>query len=588
MKTGIRFLTFALTLLIFSLPSMLSAQSGANVETLALGDTVEGVPNTVEYLLDAEAGQLVTLRWVGGFVQNEFFWNVDTEVANADGLVLPEIGLLETDSASYQVYRLEGAGPFHISASLRNASNIALNIVAGDQITYSQQSALAIGGTVSGGLPALEEVIVIPLTVEAGEVFTVKARITYQNHGTTSPIPWTAVVREANGQIVVPDNQDQGPTEYRVYTADGELPYRLEFKGLGQLSLDITSAAFPNQTFVYSVLLEAGNTSIASGEMLVSGERHQGQIPLDIPLIFALNAEENPVFTLRYEAPNTGPVPEVEMGDLHVLRPIYRIGYPLAGNRHGSVEVYSLEGTPPYQVVYRAEIGDSDLNYTLLMENGDTIVRREVGVLAPGERVDGTLPPEDDVIDYYALDVDPTATVTLNWNRTGTQYYIRDSEGNWLEPLNHDEWQVGYKIIDLSTGTPPFVLEIDSLNAGEPYTFTLAEGETPLAPADATLASNASNVDVETSTDDSAPAGADLAAVGSCSVSAISDVNQRSGAGTNFSVAGTLAGGSSADVDGQTTGADGLIWYRLTTGSWVRSDVVTAETACSQVAVVMP
>ncbi|MBC7814120.1 MAG: SH3 domain-containing protein, partial [Burkholderiales bacterium] len=80
----------------------------------------------------------------------------------------------------------------------------------------------------------------------------------------------------------------------------------------------------------------------------------------------------------------------------------------------------------------------------------------------------------------------------------------------------------------------------------------------------------------------------DLAAVGSCSVSAISDVNQRSGAGTNFSVAGTLAGGSSADVDGQTVGADGLIWYRLTTGSWVRSDVVTAETACSQVAVVMP
>jgi hypothetical protein len=43
---------------------------------------------------------------------------------------------------------------------------------------------------------------------------------------------------------------------------------------------------------------------------------------------------------------------------------------------------------------------------------------------------------------------------------------------------------------------------------------------------------------------------------------------------------GVLRSGSSAAVDGQTTGSDGQTWYRLSAGGWVRADIVTANTAC--------
>lgn len=71
-----------------------------------------------------------------------------------------------------------------------------------------------------------------------------------------------------------------------------------------------------------------------------------------------------------------------------------------------------------------------------------------------------------------------------------------------------------------------------------------------------------------------------------CTVSASTNANQRSGPGTNFDRAGTLAAGASADVDGQATGADGFVWWRLGDGVWVRSDVVIETEACEGVPVV--
>lgn len=85
-----------------------------------------------------------------------------------------------------------------------------------------------------------------------------------------------------------------------------------------------------------------------------------------------------------------------------------------------------------------------------------------------------------------------------------------------------------------------------------------------------------------TSTNDTGSVGA------TCSVSAPNNANLRGGPGTNFGVAGSLAGGQSAEVDGQAQGADGMTWYRLTSGAWVRSDIVGAPSACAGVAVVAP
>jgi hypothetical protein len=73
-----------------------------------------------------------------------------------------------------------------------------------------------------------------------------------------------------------------------------------------------------------------------------------------------------------------------------------------------------------------------------------------------------------------------------------------------------------------------------------------------------------------------------------CTVSTGTSANQRSGPGTSFAIAGTLAGGTSAAVDGQATGADGFVWWRLGEGVWVRSDVVNATGDCEGVLVVQP
>jgi hypothetical protein len=73
-----------------------------------------------------------------------------------------------------------------------------------------------------------------------------------------------------------------------------------------------------------------------------------------------------------------------------------------------------------------------------------------------------------------------------------------------------------------------------------------------------------------------------------CMVSSGTNANQRSGPGTNFELAGTLAAGASAAVDGQATGADGFVWWRLGEGVWVRSDVVNQTGDCEGVSVVQP
>jgi len=65
-------------------------------------------------------------------------------------------------------------------------------------------------------------------------------------------------------------------------------------------------------------------------------------------------------------------------------------------------------------------------------------------------------------------------------------------------------------------------------------------------------------------------------------------VNLREGPGTNFAAQGTLPSQNNAQVDGQATGNDGFVWWRLTSGLWVRSDVVTASGNCAEILTVEP
>jgi plastocyanin len=74
--------------------------------------------------------------------------------------------------------------------------------------------------------------------------------------------------------------------------------------------------------------------------------------------------------------------------------------------------------------------------------------------------------------------------------------------------------------------------------------------------------------------------GGQAAAPDVCSISSTNNVNLRSSPSTDGQQLGTLNAGQTATVTGQTTGADGYIWYQLEGGSFVRSDVVTTSGVC--------
>ncbi|NDJ87409.1 MAG: beta-propeller fold lactonase family protein, partial [Chloroflexi bacterium] len=73
-----------------------------------------------------------------------------------------------------------------------------------------------------------------------------------------------------------------------------------------------------------------------------------------------------------------------------------------------------------------------------------------------------------------------------------------------------------------------------------------------------------------------------------CMINAPNVVNLRAGPGTTFEVVRQLDPSEQVEADGQTTGTDGFIWWRLTEGAWVRSDVVEAGLGCDAMPTVTP
>lgn len=73
-----------------------------------------------------------------------------------------------------------------------------------------------------------------------------------------------------------------------------------------------------------------------------------------------------------------------------------------------------------------------------------------------------------------------------------------------------------------------------------------------------------------------------------CTITAPNNANLRSGPGTEFERAGALSAGETAEVDGQANGGDGMTWYRLANGAWVRSDVIGSHAECAGVPQVTP
>jgi hypothetical protein len=71
-----------------------------------------------------------------------------------------------------------------------------------------------------------------------------------------------------------------------------------------------------------------------------------------------------------------------------------------------------------------------------------------------------------------------------------------------------------------------------------------------------------------------------------CLIATEFGANLRSGPGTDFNRAGTLAVSERTDVIGQATGTDGFVWWQLGNEAWVRSDLVEEAGYCNTVPVV--
>lgn len=68
---------------------------------------------------------------------------------------------------------------------------------------------------------------------------------------------------------------------------------------------------------------------------------------------------------------------------------------------------------------------------------------------------------------------------------------------------------------------------------------------------------------------------------GTCDITADNGaVNKRSGPGTGFEIAGILDESATQSATAQRTGEDGLAWWQLDDGTWVREDVVSERGAC--------
>lgn len=65
-----------------------------------------------------------------------------------------------------------------------------------------------------------------------------------------------------------------------------------------------------------------------------------------------------------------------------------------------------------------------------------------------------------------------------------------------------------------------------------------------------------------------------------CQAAAAGAINLREGPSTGFAAAGQLADGEIATPDAQALAADGYTWLRLTSGAWVRGDLVVTAGAC--------
>lgn len=221
-----------------------------------------------------------------------------------------------------------------------------------------------------------------------------------------------------------------------------------------------------------------------------------------------------------------------------------------------------LVGKPPYELRVSSISG---VNYTMTVNVSDRLVQQQLGTLAPGGKVTGVVPRiEGNVRYYYALQIQPDQTITISDPEGIADFDLVDSHGV-VYPGN-DPYRDGYAVYALaeqSDDQPPYFLVINGENerAGQPYTITLSSGSQQLPASKARLMHALDPTQV-------------------CLLTAVTNVNERSGPGIHVPVVGKLNAGASSAADGKVIGTDNHLWLRLMNSAWVRADAVSQSRGC--------
>lgn len=434
---------------------------------------------------------------------------------------------------------------------------------------------IAIGGSVSGTFGATYEQIVYPLDLAAGELVTLL--VTSENGPGTLSSSLYYEILDAEGNYAQP----VAPT-FSVFRADGALPYTLTVNGYN------TS---------YKIDLEAGNTLINERGTAVLDSQITGQLTGQQYDVYTLDAQAGDLVTMRYT--NTHFIPELYAAEIpDSSRVDNRIIRSLATADQMEVDpfyisnriVYRIVGEPPYELfVSTTQTTPGEVvSYDITLESGDTLERESFGTLAAGQRIEGLLPDENGTYYYIQLDVEAGKTYTVQqWADVDVSFLIVDSDLTWVPegeapPINFRRFEVS------EDNVLPLYLMIESAvwNTGEPFIFTLAEGEEALAPDAAELATP--DDATQSTTEETAPPPTEEVAVATaaCFVVSIGESRQRVGPGTNYESTGLMAPGATTEAIGQATGTDGRTWWQLAESVWVRSDLVNETGDCEAVPVV--
>ena len=330
----------------------------------------------------------------------------------------------------------------------------------------NEPSSLTIGDSLSDVLPSEHTELQFILDIPEDQLVSIDISSALVSGSTSGSIFYE--VRDAEGDIV-----DSIPPSYGLYWTHGALPYTLNIYG---------------SNYSYDIEIHEGDTRREDRGEITFGSPLSGQLEPSDYDVYTIEAEEGERMTMRYVGGDFGarlyPQPPEAMEDMDNWAAI-------APNLSVAVQQQTAPFTVSVTFVYRfAEAGTYNLlvesanggSYELLIDEGDTLPRVEIGTIAPGQAIETEMPPEDGNLFYIRLDVEAGESyVAQQWTDTRSPFLVVDAE---LAALTvSDTFIANNREIEF-TVDEEFVLPIDLLietlgyDSGEPLVFTLSrEGE---------------------------------------------------------------------------------------------------------------